>query len=84
VPSANRAGDVQAARPVPPRNRGGHAPLFGRFGETLAGLAPIIAIVLFFSLPGSPWWIFLLIPAAGVVVYGDRHGAKRNRTRRRD
>ena len=34
-------------------------------------ISPIIAVVLFFAIPfDSAWVFFLLIPAAGAIVYG--------------
>ena len=37
----------------------------------LVALAPIISVVLFFAL-GS-WLVFLLVPAAAIIVYGGDH-----------
>jgi hypothetical protein len=44
-------------------------PLFGRAGETVVALSPFIALVLFFTVV-HVWWVFLLIPAAGALIYG--------------
>ncbi|MGI8665746.1 MAG: hypothetical protein ACR2N4_06930 [Jatrophihabitans sp.] len=45
-------------------------PLFGRLGERLVALSPFVAIVLFFTV-ARVWWIFLIVPAAGALVYGN-------------
>jgi hypothetical protein len=49
------------------------------------GAMPFIALALFFA---TKWWVwFLLIPAAGAILYaggGDDDGRNRNRNRRRD
>lgn len=57
------------------------APLFGKVGERFVALSPFIALALFFLL-GLPWVIFLLIPASGALVYGNkRSGGRRSRCR---
>lgn len=53
-------------------------PLFGRFGETIVALSPFVALVLFFALH-APWFVFLLIPASGALVYGNAKGDRRRR-----
>lgn len=59
----------------------------GRAGATIVALSPFIALVLFFALAGLGWdysWLaFLLVPVAGVVVYGPGRHSKRQRDRRR-
>lgn len=60
--------------------------LGGRVGATLVAVSPFIALALFLS-TGWFWW-FLLIPAAGAVVYGgfgrdDHRGRDRQRNRGR-
>ncbi|MDQ2836362.1 MAG: DUF1707 domain-containing protein [Actinomycetota bacterium] len=52
-------------------------PLFGRFGETVVALSPFVALALFFAL-GAPWFVFLLIPASGALVYGNAKGGRRH------
>ena len=56
-------------------------PLFGRVGETAAALAPLVAIALFFLVWHS-WLVFLLVPVAGAVVYGNRPDRAQRRHRR--
>lgn len=54
--------------------------------QTIVGLTPLVCALLFFAL-GVPWWIFLLIPIVGVVVYGgsgSESRAEREHRRRRD
>lgn len=51
-------------------------PLFGRLGETAVALSPFIALALFAIL--RVWWVWLLIPAAGAVVYGNNHNRHRS------
>ena len=75
-PHALSTGARPAERPVAPIRRRGprnEDPLFGRFGEVLVALSPFIALGFF--LVFRVWWVWLLIPAAGAVVYGrnDRH-----------
>lgn len=52
-------------------------PLFGRLGETAVALSPFVALALFAIF--GVWWVWLLIPAAGVIVYGNNHGGRRSR-----
>jgi hypothetical protein len=61
------------------RHRSAGGPLFGRAGETAVALAPFLAVVLFFLL--HTWLVFLLIPIAGAVVYGNRRGRPGRRCR---
>jgi hypothetical protein len=61
------------------RDKHGHGePLGGRLGEVVVGLSPFIALVLFFATNamnfGYAWLFFLMIPAAGIIVYGPRKG----------
>jgi hypothetical protein len=60
------------------RYEGGRDALGGRFGETLVALSPFIALALFF-LFRFEWFVFLLIPIAGVLVYGGSHGRRPRR-----
>lgn len=55
-------------------------PLLGRFGEAAVALSPFIALALFFTL--HVWWVWLLIPAAGALVYGNPGYGGRTRRRR--
>jgi Domain of unknown function (DUF1707) len=48
-------------------------PLGGRVGETLVALSPFIALALFFLSPEHSWVVFLLVPIAGAIVYGNAH-----------
>lgn len=67
---------------VRPRSTGPMGgPLFGRLGEIAVGLSPFIALALFLTF--GVWWIWLLIPVAGVIVYGNGHHHDRNRRDRR-
>jgi hypothetical protein len=50
------------------RRNHGREPLGGRLGEVAVGVSPFLATGLFF-LTGA-WVFFLLIPLAGVIVYG--------------
>jgi hypothetical protein len=88
-----------ATRPALPPAAAGEAPskvsereaLGGRAGATLVAVSPFIALGLFFGLAALGWdysWLaFLLIPAAGAIVYGSsgsgRSGYGRNRQRNR-
>ena len=65
------------APPAPKRDKHGRGePLGGRAGEIVVGLSPFIALVLFFATNamhfGYAWLFFLLIPAAGIIVYGPK------------
>ena len=60
------------------RYEDGRNALGGRIGETLVALSPFIAIVLFF-LSRFEWFVFLLIPIMGVIVYGGSHGRRPRR-----
>ncbi len=55
-----------------------HEPLFGRAGTTVVAVMPFVALVLFFAT--HYWEFFLLVPAAGAIVYGaERDHDKRRR-----
>lgn len=69
-PAPGASGGENAGRPEP---RG------GSLGETLVALSPFIALALFFLSPVHTWVVFLLIPIAGVIVYGDTHRGHRRR-----
>ena len=47
-----------------------------RIADALVPLSGLLAIVLFFSVPGMSWVIFLL-PAAAAVISGALRGGKR-------
>ncbi|MCU1690528.1 MAG: hypothetical protein JWN20_2456 [Jatrophihabitantaceae bacterium] len=56
----------------------------GRVGATIVALSPFIALALFFGLGALGGWsfswiAFLLVPAAGALVYGSSGGRRRNR-----
>jgi Domain of unknown function (DUF1707) len=80
-PSAGPAATPSRPGPVAPtrRNDSRSAPLGGRLGETLVGLSPFIALALFFASPWHTWLIFLLVPIAGVIVYGQARGHRHRR-----
>jgi len=47
--------------------------------DALMGVTPFVALGLFFA---TRWWVwFLLIPAAGVILYSGNDGRKRRRDR---
>lgn len=71
---------VPSAGPRPTGPSG--APLFGRLGETVVAVSPFVALLLFFVVAHA-WWVFLLIPISGAVVYGNARGGRRNRARYR-
>ncbi len=49
--------------------------------DALMGVTPFVALGLFFA---TRWWVwFLLIPAAGVILYSGNDGRKRGRDRDR-
>ncbi len=78
--SADRYADD--APPAPPR---GLRPLGGAVGATIMALVPILALGLFFLFGylGSfawSWLFFLLVPIAGIVIYGP--GAQMRRSQR--
>ncbi len=91
-PVLDTAAPVSPTKPatVPVRSYSGSSALFGRAGESFVALSPFLALALFFAVPGVGWWIFLLIPASGALVYGsDGHRGskgdgrgKRGRNRR--
>lgn len=63
--------------------RGGRA-LGGRIGATIMALTPFIAVALFFitGFNGSfawSWLWFLLVPIAGIVIYGPGSEGRRSR-----
>jgi hypothetical protein len=64
----------------------GRSPLFGRAGTTIVALSPFIALALFFGLNaldvGAAWLAFLLIPAAGALIYGGGHPKDPKRSNR--
>lgn len=69
--------------PDPDRARGNRA-LGGRIGATIMALIPFIAVALFFitGFNGSfawSWLWFLLIPIAGIVIYGPGSEGRRSR-----
>ncbi|MEO6703925.1 MAG: DUF1707 domain-containing protein [Jatrophihabitantaceae bacterium] len=84
IGGSQRAAVSQPAGPsaAPARARHGN-PLFGRAGESLVALAPFVALLLFFG-AHLGWWVFLLIPVSGIVVYGNQGEAKRARRTGRD
>jgi hypothetical protein len=53
------------------RYEGRREALGGRLGEILVALSPFIALALFVGSPWHTWLVFLLIPIAGVLVYGN-------------
>ena len=61
-------------RPCDKHGRG--QPLGGRAAEIAVGLSPFLALVLFFAANAAnfdyAWLFFLLIPAAGIIVYGPK------------
>lgn len=65
----------------------GREPVGGRTGATLVALSPFIALALFFGLAAVGWsysWLaFLLVPVAGVIVYGSSGGPGGGRNRQR-
>lgn len=71
------AGTERAPSPVRPDS------VVGRYRETIMALAPLAAVVLFF-VTGS-WLWFLMIPIAGILLYGpgERKGHRRDRRDRR-
>ncbi|HEX2905136.1 MAG TPA: DUF1707 domain-containing protein [Jatrophihabitans sp.] len=76
APHAIAAPPVQLSKQPPEAAARQHAsgrtgrPLFGRLGETAVALSPFIALGLFLIF--GVWWVWLLIPVAGIVVYGNR------------
>lgn len=86
VAAAMTRGDVEqvftdlpepvADKPVAPKRSSG----FGsRLPERIMPVVPIIAVILFFVT--HQWWVFLLIPLVGAVLFGGRDGM-RGRDRR--
>ncbi|MET9488851.1 DUF1707 domain-containing protein [Nocardia sp. NPDC006630] len=60
-------------------------PRFGsNWPERIMPIVPIIAVILFFIT--SQWWVFLLIPVAGALLFGEGNRERKNRQRelRRD
>lgn len=80
APAAQRSASWRQARVGSSGPIGG--PLFGRFGETLVALSPFIALGLFFGF-GHHWWVYLLIPVVGAIVYGNHKDARNVRRRLR-
>jgi hypothetical protein len=63
---------------VPPPRAQGVVPLSDRARETIMGLTPLVALILFF-VTGNTWYWFLAIPIVGMVLYGPegRHNRRR-------
>ena len=76
-----RSGDVGAVS----ERDGDQRPAAQRYSGALVSLTGILAVVLFFSVPGMTWLIFLL-PAAIAVITGALWGQGQHRVRgqRRD
>jgi hypothetical protein len=59
----------------------GRQPMFGRAGTVAVKVSPFVAVALFFALAGlgvgAAWLAFMLVPAAGAVVYGGAHHNRR-------
>jgi hypothetical protein len=75
---------VATARPsgAPPQQSGGGGVVPERWGPIAMGLAPLVALVLFFTL--HSWLWFLLVPIVSVLVYGGwGHGGHGHRGRDR-
>ncbi|NYD67582.1 DUF1707 SHOCT-like domain-containing protein [Agromyces atrinae] len=69
---------------VPSSGRGGTRALGGAVGATIMALVPIVAFALFmiFGFVGSftwSWVFFLLVPIAGIVIYGPGSAERRSR-----
>jgi hypothetical protein len=61
---------VTAAAPPAPRPAPG---ALARYGPVISGALPIIALVLFFTVPiANAWVFFLLIPLGGALFAGSR------------
>lgn len=79
---AAAASPAMAAAPAPHIGLSGREAFGGRTGATLVALSPFIALALFFGLAalgfGASWLAFLLVPIAGVIVYGSG-GSSRGR-----
>ena len=73
---------LSSAPPAPHIGLSGREAFGGRKGATLVALSPFVALALFFGLAamgfGASWLAFLLVPIAGVVVYGSG-GSHRSR-----
>lgn len=85
APAWSAPTSVTSSEPAPRGTRNGRDPLGGRAGEVAVGLSPFIALALFLLLAHhwhEAWVFFLLIPVAGVVVYGKDHDHDRHRDRR--
>lgn len=70
---------------VPKSGRGGTRALGGAVGATIMALVPIIAFALFmiFGFAGSfarSWVFFLLVPLAGIIIYGPGSEHRRSRS----
>ncbi|WP_405489613.1 DUF1707 domain-containing protein [Nocardia sp. NBC_00511] len=86
VAAAMTRGDVEqvftdlpepvADKPVAPKPSGFAV---SRLPERIMPVVPIIAVILFFVT--HQWWVFLLIPLVGAVLFGGRDGM-RGRDRR--
>jgi hypothetical protein len=59
-----------APHQVPPPDRAAERPgaALEKWGPRLVALSPILALLLF--LATRQWWVFLLIPVVGALVYG--------------
>jgi uncharacterized protein DUF1707 len=72
------------ANPEPVDRGSGSRALGGRVGATIMALTPFIAVALFFitGFNGSfawSWLWFLLVPIAGIVIYGPGSEGRRSR-----
>ena len=80
-PAAGRGRGVAVpAREIAPQSGTGLFPSGSWVAEhrdALMGITPFVALALFFATRWWPW--FLLIPAAGIVLYSGNDGRKRRR-----
>jgi uncharacterized protein DUF1707 len=79
----------QQAEPVERAAGGRGTRAYGRTGYIVVSIVPFIALILFFLTSWAwgytySWLWFLLVPIAGVIVYGGGYGDDRNRDRNRD
>jgi hypothetical protein len=79
-PASGFGAAYRAAEPVD----GGSRALGGRVGATIMALVPLLAVALFFitGFMGSfawSWLWFLLVPIAGIVIYGPGSEGRRSR-----
>ncbi|MGW4357046.1 DUF1707 SHOCT-like domain-containing protein [Nocardia sp. NPDC004582] len=89
VAAALTRGDLEQVftdLPEPVADKPAPAPRRMPFGsippERIMPVVPIVAVILF--LITHQWWVFLLIPLAGAVLFGESGRERRRRGERRD